>query len=1466
MSTDNSVYNFNSWYREGMAEDIIAPEGNETHARIEVSTEIGRDTVAGGKSTLEYDRAIPMLGAGEVTAINPRQIVRTWPAHATADFPKEYMPFIEFHDEDFLWRYSPEPTSPAALGPADSITPWLTLVCLEEGEYAPFTERLINGANVLEINEEVKLPDLNDAWRWAHVHINDLPVKKEGDSVDPDFRSFLKENPLKGQCRLIMPINFRTIEFKNFRCFLVPTYERGRIAGLGGPNTGDALQSIPATQFSWTGQVVSNLQLPVYQAWSFTIDSEGDFETLCEKLGAPNGGDAPKGFQTVTSNPDALQIRDIIPSTLNRTSLDPDFRVGAALAPISKSGPSGIAVSDFDDAHLEKSKLRTITENARDLNALEDDENEVPMVLPPAYGQYYCDRAENPLWFTQLNHNRAYRAAAGVGTSSIQKNQEVLMENAWKVVGSIYEQNEYKKGLRAASLIQDTLHEKRFNLLELNSSTINRAEIAEMVGFAGNMETLSEVNVFKNSTVPNVLGDRVFRHRLNTQLKRSSEGAAGSYGDIFVAPREIDTTLEQSASATEMKKAYDVKLQSMTNSAPYVFGMAATSGNQLDHLSVKISRMYKASGDARVAAYLDLFTFRYRGLRGASALSRLKAEKYAHYTNIVRVVNARIAQRSLTCILGGLRVTGVSFDRRGLWKSVRDAQWSGFFNVRNSEGVGGIHTIGALVSEIKNRGLFFLDNDALLKDFIVQVGITYSKSSKRVIDFKNPDVQDRASGTASQSSGYDVFRAMGPQMSNDLLMRLREQFETIIGEISGDFSSINYALSHEALYNKSLNATKVSSNKRETSVYISTSTVQEEAKIDRSFYCELLKTFGVVYFLNKTNIETVTINSVLTVRKKYDIAIELLMNNVKTLTVPGDGTSLILGLNKTFFKQNFANTGVAYKYGTSLVLTSEVTLAKLDPKLIINKAKKLASLQNILNYGRGMETLFESIKPKEFKAPINLGALVSIKNKLLSAESLKPITDNVLNVNASLLEQSIQKNTMAAPTFKIPAVNYLLEQSSDYLLPGIETLPDNTVLLLQTNKPFIESYLVGLNHEMGRELLWREYPTDMRGSYFLTFWDKQGTVQLEESADVTPLDEWSDKIDTHGRSNGYRRGLKEQRLRRERIQWLRDKGYDKEAFELEVEFNHRSIAQREIELEFRNGGGHTDPLPEMYDCEIYIGGELQMEQVIATPQVNLQGLPKDELIQAVRVEIRKGIVEGVIIENVNTNLYNMVLPAVAGMHLFAPPPPISPNMSQPSPTGSMNRFRMSRNFGIAHNPLHTDVSNATAIGFGSGTPTQKFTAQPHLINAYKEELLTASTTKGLGAHGRNNTSGRTVLLIKSRLLEKYPNTLVYAMKGYESNGSESIGDRHQERFLPSFTGTLPGGISWFGFDIDSKDLVKENEKWAFALQERPGEFNFDSEGFKAHSNNERSAEIAKSHLNKPIIYVFTAEELLEGGE
>jgi hypothetical protein len=116
---------------------------------------------------------------------------------------------------------------------------------------------------------------------------------------------------------------------------------------------------------------------------------------------------------------------------------------------------------------------------------------------------------------------------------------------------------------------------------------------------------------------------------------------------------------------------------------------------------------------------------------------------------------------------------------------------------------------------------------------------------------------------------------------------------------------------------------------------------------------------------------------------------------------------------------------------------------------------------------------------------------------------------------------------MAYPDFEDAMYRYLNKISQELLLPNIKLIPPNTISLLQTNPKFIESYMVGLNHEMGRELLWNEYPTDERGSYFRQFWDVKGIVepsstltaaqQTEAYKDIKPIDKWgiSTALGTH---------------------------------------------------------------------------------------------------------------------------------------------------------------------------------------------------------------------------------------------------------------------------------------------------------------------------------------------------------------
>jgi hypothetical protein len=128
------------------------------------------------------------------------------------------------------------------------------------------------------------------------------------------------------------------------------------------------------------------------------------------------------------------------------------------------------------------------------------------------------------------------------------------------------------------------------------------------------------------------------------------------------------------------------------------------------------------------------------------------------------------------------------------------------------------------------------------------------------------------------------------------------------------------------------------------------------------------------------------------------------------------------------------------------------------------------------------------------------------------------------------------KEVMAYPDFEDPMYEKLRDISSELLIPNLHLIPNNTISLLKTNQKFIESYMVGLNHEMGSELLWREYPTDQRGSYFRQFWDVKGIVtpaskktneeekkkEAEEMAeklkDIKPIHTWG-KNSLLGRHN-----------------------------------------------------------------------------------------------------------------------------------------------------------------------------------------------------------------------------------------------------------------------------------------------------------------------------------------------------------
>jgi hypothetical protein len=116
---------------------------------------------------------------------------------------------------------------------------------------------------------------------------------------------------------------------------------------------------------------------------------------------------------------------------------------------------------------------------------------------------------------------------------------------------------------------------------------------------------------------------------------------------------------------------------------------------------------------------------------------------------------------------------------------------------------------------------------------------------------------------------------------------------------------------------------------------------------------------------------------------------------------------------------------------------------------------------------------------------------------------------------------------MAYPKIDLPMYEPLKKISVELFLPNINLIAPNSITLVETNQKFIEAYMIGLNYEFGRKLLWREYPTDQRGSYFRQFWDVRSVINAEGLSqnalkeklyDIPPLNKWP-KVSKLGEHN-----------------------------------------------------------------------------------------------------------------------------------------------------------------------------------------------------------------------------------------------------------------------------------------------------------------------------------------------------------
>lgn len=171
----------------------------------------------------------------------------------------------------------------------------------------------------------------------------------------------------------------------------------------------------------------------------------------------------------------------------------------------------------------------------------------------------------------------------------------------------------------------------------------------------------------------------------------------------------------------------------------------------------------------------------------------------------------------------------------------------------------------------------------------------------------------------------------------------------------------------------------------------------------------------------------------------------------------------------------------------------EITL-EVDQEASGASSEKVTTNWEDLRWGADTFEVLEVELPDISVFPTTTPGLVGsqIKQFMEAYQGLNQRLRELITVDPSVTIPGADTRTrplLAYPEFREATYEALAEISSELMLPNVQRIPMDTFSLLEVNQRFIEAYLVGLNHEMARELLWREFPTDQRGSYFRSFWD-----------------------------------------------------------------------------------------------------------------------------------------------------------------------------------------------------------------------------------------------------------------------------------------------------------------------------------------------------------------------------------------
>jgi hypothetical protein len=392
----------------GVGSPALATTTMATALKLQASATLGTQT----------SPAVPVqvLGAADVSGLDPRLVLRTDPPEGAQRFDIAQFALIEFDLPGLPWMFTPL----AQVG--EKLRPWIALVVLErKSETDPLdTGPVARGRlPVLRVPSADDLPPAAETWAWAHAQ-----VAVDGTPSAAALGALMTGQPETALSRLLCP---RRLEpGTHYVACVVPTFNAGRTAGLGqAPDTTVA----PA----WTAASKFPLELPVYHHWTFFTGDADNFERAVRRL---RRASAPVQVGRVidASKPGRSQVEDAGAAALPFA--------GALRPPDLTIDPyTGPAVQGY--AQLASAGGVVTAPSGR----------QYPVVDLPIYAGKHVgatDVVSAPVWVRELNTDPRHRVAAALGAQIVRANQEALMTAAWEQVGDIEEANRLLRLARLA--------------------------------------------------------------------------------------------------------------------------------------------------------------------------------------------------------------------------------------------------------------------------------------------------------------------------------------------------------------------------------------------------------------------------------------------------------------------------------------------------------------------------------------------------------------------------------------------------------------------------------------------------------------------------------------------------------------------------------------------------------------------------------------------------------------------------------------------------------------------------------------------------------------------------------------------------------------------------------------------------------------------------------------------------------